>query len=83
MGRDSDRFRDSPVNFPARWHDANFNGVLRKGTPVAQCIPIKRETWSARFETLSADAAARLVKTRDALDREKDVYRRQFRAPKR
>jgi hypothetical protein len=26
--------------------DKNFNGLIPKGTPVMQVIPIKRETWS-------------------------------------
>jgi hypothetical protein len=80
---DCDAFRNSPVNFPARWHDGGFNGVLPKGTPVAQCLPVKRESWSARFDVLSGDAAARLIETRDALSRQTGVYRHQFRAPKR
>jgi len=80
---DCDRFHDSPVNFPARWHDAGFNGVLPKGTPVAQCLPVKRETWSGRYEALSTDGTAQLVKTRNAMEQDSDVYRRQFRAPKR
>jgi len=80
---DCDRFHDSPLNFPARWHDANFNGVLPKGTPIAQCIPVKREVWSGRVETLSAAAKTRLIATVKALRREPGVYRRQFRAPKR
>jgi hypothetical protein len=80
---DCDRFSTTPVNFPARWHDPNFNGVLPRGTPVAQCLPVKRETWVARFETLSTEANAHLIDTRDAIRREADVYRHQFRAPKR
>ena len=80
---DTDTFHDSLVNFPARWHDAGFNGVLPKGTPVAQCLPVKRESWAGRFEALSGDAATRLIETRDAMARETDLYRRQFRAPKR
>ena len=43
---DSDRYCDNFVNFPARWHDASFDGVLPKGTPIAQCIPMKREIWA-------------------------------------
>ena len=35
------------------WSDPDFNGVLPKGTPVAQCVPIKREAWTARFEEIS------------------------------
>ena len=80
---DCDRFHNSPPAFPARWHDTSFNGVLPKGTPVAQCLPVKRESWAGRFQTLSGDDNARLVATRDAILHEADVYRRQFRAPKR
>jgi hypothetical protein len=80
---DCDAFHDTPLNFPARWHDTAFNGVLPKGTPVAQCLPIKRENWLERFATLSAEDTERIVKTRDAIAREPDVYRRRFRAPKR
>jgi hypothetical protein len=80
---DCDTFHDSPLNFPARWHDLNFNGVLPKGTPVAQCLPVKREAWTLHCEALVGDNAERLVETRDTMRRETDVYRRQFRAPKR
>jgi hypothetical protein len=80
---DCDTFYNSPLNFPARWHDTGFNGVLPKGTPVAQCLPVKRESWAARCEVLSDEATARIIETRDALGRDTDVYRRQFRAPKR
>jgi hypothetical protein len=80
---DCDTFHDSPLNFPARWHDPGFNGVLPKGTPVAQCLPVKRESWAARFEVLSGEDIARVIKTSEAIGRETDVYRRQFRAPKR
>ncbi len=80
---DCDTFHHSPLNFPAQWHDTGFNGVLLKGTPVAQCLPVKREGWAARFDVLSVDDAKRVVATRDALARDTDVYRRQFRVPKR
>ncbi len=56
---DCDSFHDSPINFPVRWHDTNFNGVLPKGTPIAQCLPVKRENWIARFETLSDETNGR------------------------
>jgi hypothetical protein len=80
---DCDTFYSTPVNFPARWHDKDFNGVLPKGTPVAQCLPVKRENWGGRFEALSGDLSKRVVETRDAINRSTDVYRHQFRAPKR
>ena len=80
---DCDTFRDTPLNFPARWHDTDFCGVLPKGTPVAQCLPVKRESWTGRFEALSEEDTARVIATRDAIAGETDVYRRRFRAPKR
>jgi hypothetical protein len=80
---DCDTFYDIPVNFPAHWHNRNFDGVLRKGTPVAQCMPVKRESWSGHFEALSGEGANRLAKTRDAISRFDDVYRREYRMPKR
>jgi hypothetical protein len=80
---DCDTFHDTPLNFPARWHDTGFNGVVAKGTPVAQCLPVKRESWAGHFDVLSATDNARVVATRRAISRDTDVYRRQFRAPKR
>jgi hypothetical protein len=80
---DCDTFYDTPVNFPARWHDTTFNGVVPKGTPIAQCIPVKRESWNARFDMLSGEATKRMIETRSAIGRDTDVYRHQFRAPKR
>jgi len=80
---DCDTFHDSAVSFPARWHDTAFEGVLPKGTPVAQCLPIRRESWSERYDVLSGEQTKRMIKTRDALSRETGTYRREFRAPKR
>jgi hypothetical protein len=80
---DCDSFNHSAVSFPAQWHDASFNGVLPKGTPVAQCVPIKRESWSERFDLLSNEGTQQMIKTRTALSRETGIYRREFRAPKR
>jgi hypothetical protein len=80
---DCDTFYRTLVHFPARWHDVNFNGVLRKGTPVAQCLPVKRESWAAQFDVLSDEDTTQMVELRDDLLRETGLYRRQFRAPKR
>jgi len=80
---DCDTFHDSPINFPARWHDASFNGVLPKGTPVAQCLPVKRESWVGQFDTFTVEDTERMVRTSSAIGQETDVYRRRFRARKR
>jgi hypothetical protein len=80
---DADRYRDNFIHFPARWRDPDFTGVLPKGTPVAQCLPIKRENWSAQFGTITGEATRRLHETAGLVAREPGTYRRQFRAPKR
>ncbi len=80
---DCDTFHDSPVNFPAHWHDTGFSGVLPKGTPVAQCLPVKRESWGSEFDMLSAEENEEMIKTRSAIGQETDVYRRRFRVQKR
>jgi hypothetical protein len=80
---DADRYVDNFVHFPARWRDPDFNGVLPAGTPVAQCLPLKRESWTTHFGTIADEAAARLHETAGAISREPGYYRRKFRAPKR
>lgn len=80
---DCDTFNQAPVHFPARWRDPTFNGVLPKGTPVAQCMPVKRESWTGQFEGLSTDAVALLAQMKQRLAREANVYRREFRSAKR
>jgi hypothetical protein len=70
------------MSFAARWDVPDFNGVLPKGTPVAQCLPVKRESWSGQFEALSAEETTRLLDMKKAIGREAGIYRRQFRVPK-
>jgi hypothetical protein len=77
---DCDRYHDVWVHFPAVWRDPGFNGVLPRGTPVAQCIPIKREAWTMRTAAFTADDTQRAHEVSEAIGREKGVYRRQFRA---
>jgi len=80
---DTDLYRDNFINFPAQWVDPGFSGVLRKGTPIAQCLPLRREVWSASFENLAGEATSRLRATAAAVTHGRSVYRRHFRAPKR
>ena len=80
---DCDRYCDTLVHFPVVWHDENFSGVLPKGTPVVQCMPVKRESWALRLDTLSDEQARRMQELTSAIGREQGIYRRQFRAGKR
>ena len=80
---DADQYRDVQVHFPAHWHDLNFSGVLPKGTPVAQCIPVKRESWVAHVDTLTPEQARRMSDLRQTIEKQTGLYRREFRAGKR
>jgi hypothetical protein len=80
---DVDRYSLSFVHFPARWHDTEFNGTLPKGTPVAQCLPIRRECWEEQFETITGPAVERFREIGDGVAAGTGLYRQQFRAPKR
>ena len=77
---DCDRYHDNWIHFPAHWHDLNFSGVLPKGTPVAQCLPVKRESWVTRTATFTKEETQRAHDLMTAIYRETGVYRRQFRA---
>jgi hypothetical protein len=77
---DSDLFHDAWINFPARWSDPGFSGVLAKGTPIAQCFPFKRGAWSLQAERLTEEEERRAHRVINAVRRDRGVYRRRFRA---
>jgi hypothetical protein len=56
--------------------------VLPRGTPVAQCLPVRREALALAFEPLAGDSALRFAALKDALAAEPGVYRRRYRAAK-
>jgi len=45
---DSDQYF-APVNFPMVINNPEFEGLIPKGTPIAQVIPFKRDSWSMTF----------------------------------
>jgi len=76
---DCDRFRDVGVLFPAVWVDSGFEGIVPRGTPVAQCFPVARETLELVCEPFSAADAQRYRDTSRELLSEPGVYRKKFR----
>jgi hypothetical protein len=44
-----------PTNFIFTINDPNFEGLIPAGTPIAQAIPIKRETFTHKIEKLEAE----------------------------
>lgn len=47
---DTDTY-DAPVNFPFVLNDVTYKGIIPAGTPIAQVIPFKRESWKMEFGT--------------------------------
>jgi hypothetical protein len=41
---DTDKYT-APINFPMVINDPTFEGIIPKGTPIAQVVPFKRESW--------------------------------------
>ncbi|MBI1775729.1 MAG: hypothetical protein HYR63_10310 [Proteobacteria bacterium] len=80
----SDRYVDTYVHFPAVWQDDGFAGVLPRGTPVAHCVPVRREPIELLVEPL-AGAHLERQRQQDAKFNHPDaairhgVYRREFR----
>jgi len=75
-----DRFSHLGTHFPALWRDPKFKGVLPKGTPIAHCIPVKRESWDVEMATLDEAQSHDAQATLDAIRRARGVYRRRFQA---
>ena len=44
-----DTFHNAPVHFPAYWHDADFSGVLPRGTPFVQLPAGQARNVGRRF----------------------------------
>lgn len=76
---DADRFVDAGINFPARWLQPGFEGLLPRGTPVAQCFPVPRETLDLRCEPLEPAQAVRYGALVAEVLQTPGVYRKRFR----
>ena len=45
---DTDKYTNG-INFPFILNDINFSGLIPAGTPMAQVIPFKRDSWKMNF----------------------------------
>ncbi len=77
---DADRYTDVGILFPAVWTDPGFEGVLPRGTPVAQCFPVARAALELACEPFDPARAARYADTANALLGTPGTYRKRFRA---
>jgi hypothetical protein len=76
---DADRFVDAGINFPALWRDPDFDGVLPRGTPIAQCLVVPREPLQLQVQAMDTDHAARYATLVGEVLQTPGVYRRRFR----
>ena len=67
------------VHFPAFWTDPGFSGVLKRGTPVAQCYPVPLAALELETAPMSEAAAEALREAKASLRDNDAAYRRQFR----
>ncbi len=76
---DCDRFCDGFVHFPALWTDPDFEGVLPKGTPVAQAIPVPREAMEIVTEVMDETRLGAHRAVEEGLSEDPGLYRKSFR----
>ncbi len=82
---DADLYADNYTHFPALWVDRNFEGILPRGTPVAQCIPVPRAALQLEIshEALTGEVSDRLGRTIREVQTADGKYKKRFRAKKR
>jgi hypothetical protein len=71
---DTDTYNVAPVNLPFLLKK-DFEGVIRSGTPIAQAIPIKRDSWKAVENPYSGAEATYMNRLRKFIV---DSYKKQF-----
>jgi len=76
---DTDLYRMISSTFRRSGEIPGFQGVLPKGTPVAQCLPVKRDLWTGRFATIAGDAIEHLQETTAAKPNDPGIDGGQFR----
>jgi hypothetical protein len=67
----------APVNFPFTINDPAFEGLIPKGTPIAQVIPFKRESWTMQLgtkeELLQQEKVSKMLQSK-FFDRYKSMF---------
>ena len=73
---DTDQYTP-PVNFPFVINDPAFEGLIPKGTPIAQVIPFKRDSWTMELgDKKDLEAQAKVSKKLQSkfFDRYKSMF---------
>lgn len=67
----------APINFPFVLNDPKFEGLIPAGTPIAQVMPFKRESWKMKFGThkdIKEQASISVKLQRKFFDRYKTMF---------
>lgn len=75
---DTDHFHDGYVHFPAIL-DKSFEGVIARGTPVAQVSPVARTKIELETATMTDSDIASSANLQDELAETPGVYRKKYR----
>lgn len=70
------------INFPFFFKQPNYTGIVRKGTPLVQCIPIKREKYSETVDKIQKADEELIEFTRRRRSTHNSIYRDELRQPK-
>lgn len=76
---DCDAFGLGYVQFPSLWRDAGFEGVIPKGTPIAQVVPVRRGEEDLDIGVMSAGQIAGNAGILNAIEAGPGVYRKDYR----
>lgn len=74
---DCDLFKDGYVHFPALLEDG-FHGTIGRGTPIAQVVPVQKET-SLSVAPMTSEQIAHNRTVQRALGAQKGHYRKEYR----
>ena len=74
-----DRYMDGYVHFPAIWTEPDYSGVIAAGTPIAQALPVKRDSVALTVETMDERQQAATRQLQEDLQAVPGVYRKRMR----
>lgn len=76
---DTDSFDALPVHFPMVWVDRDFEGTLPAGTPVAQCVPVKRDRLELDIRPMDEDEYRAARDLKQNIKTERGYYKNHIR----
>src|SRR3546814_20334717 len=76
---DNDRYHDVFTHIPAVWIDPDFTGTLPAGTPIAQCVPIRRQTLELETAAMTPEELRVFLDATQSINENPGEYKRLYR----